>query len=43
LQELSRLARRPALGELLERAAAGATDRMTLADARGAVGAERPA
>lgn len=42
LQELSRLARRPSVGDLLDRAAARAADRMTFAEAREAVVAERP-
>ena len=41
--ELSRLARRPSLGDLFDRAAARAGDRMTFAEAREAVLAERPA
>lgn len=42
LQELSQLARRPSLPDLLDRAAARASDRMTFAEAREAVIAERP-
>lgn len=41
-QELLRLARRPSMADLLDRAAARAGDRMTFAEAREAVGAERP-
>ena len=43
LAELTRVARRPALSELLDRAALRATDRLTFADARDAVIAGRPA
>ncbi len=42
LQELSRLVRRPTLSDLLDRAAARAGDRMSFAEAREAVVAERP-
>jgi antitoxin FitA len=42
-QELARLARRPSLADLLDRAARRNGDRMTFAEAREAVGAERPA
>ena len=41
-QELSRLARRPSLGDLLDRAARRNGDPMTFADAREAVTSERP-
>ncbi len=41
-QELSRLARRPSLGDLLDRAARRHGDPMTFADARAAVTSERP-
>lgn len=41
-QELSRLARRPSLADLLERASARAQDRVSFAEAREAVHAERP-
>lgn len=40
-QELSRLARRPSLGDLLDRAAGRNGDSMTFADAREAVTSER--
>jgi plasmid stability protein len=42
LQELARLARRPTVAELLDRAAARPGDRMSFADAREAVTASRP-
>ncbi len=42
-QELSRLARRPSVTDLLDRVAARAGDRMSFAEARQAVVAERPA
>lgn len=41
-QELSRLARRPSLADLLERVAARAQDRVSFVEAREAVHAERP-
>jgi hypothetical protein len=41
-QELSRLARRPSVADLLDRAAARRGDRMTFAEAREAVVADRP-
>lgn len=41
-QELSRVARRPSLTDLLDRAAARAGDQMTFTVAREAVVAERP-
>jgi plasmid stability protein len=41
-QELSRLARRPSLGDLLDRAASRNGDPMTFADAREAVTSQRP-
>jgi plasmid stability protein len=41
-QELSRVARRPSLGDLLDRAANRGGDPMTFAEARQAVTAERP-
>ncbi len=41
-QELSRLARRPSLDDLLDRSARRAGDRLTFADAREAVTAGRP-
>ncbi len=41
-QELSRLARRPSLGELLDRATLRNGDPMTFVDAREAVTAGRP-
>ncbi len=41
-QELSRLARRPSLSDLLDRAAGRDGDPMTFADARAAVASERP-
>lgn len=40
--ELARLARRPSLADLLDRAAARVGDRMTFAEAREAVVGERP-
>ena len=40
--ELSRLARRPSLGDLLERVAGREGERMTFAEARDAVTAGRP-
>ncbi len=43
LQELTRLVRRPSLPDLLDRAAARVGDRMSFAEARDAVLAERPA
>lgn len=42
LQELARLARRPTLADLLDRAAARAGNSMTFAEAREAVTASRP-
>ncbi len=42
LQELSRLARRPTVEELLTRVAARASDPLTLQGARESVAAERP-
>ncbi|CAN5719666.1 MAG: hypothetical protein H0V32_09915 [Nocardioidaceae bacterium] len=41
-QELTRLAQRPSLADLMDRVAARSGDRMTLADARQAVAGERP-
>lgn len=41
-QELARLARRPSLADLVDRAAGRNGDRMTFAEAREAVTAERP-
>jgi len=41
-QELARLARRPSVADLLDRAAARRGDRMTFAEAREAVVADRP-
>ena len=41
LQELGRLARRPSVAELMDRAAAGAGDQLTFSEAREAVVAER--
>ncbi|MDQ6783601.1 MAG: hypothetical protein M3063_09205 [Actinomycetota bacterium] len=41
-QELSRLAQRPSLADLLDRAAARAGDQMTFAEAREAVVGARP-
>jgi plasmid stability protein len=41
-QELARLARRPSLADLLDRAARRSGDPMTFAEARDAVGAGRP-
>lgn len=41
-QELSRLARRPSVADLLDRAAARGGDKMTFSEAREAVVAERP-
>ncbi len=41
-QELSRLARRPSLGDLLDRAASRNGAPMTFADAREAVTSQRP-
>ncbi len=41
-QELSRLAQRPSLGDLLDRAARRGGDPMTFTEARRAVTAERP-
>jgi plasmid stability protein len=41
-QELARLARRPSLADLLDRAARRNGDQLTFAEAREAVSAERP-
>ena len=41
-QELARLARRPSLADLLDRAARRNGDRMTFSEAREAVSVERP-
>lgn len=41
-QELARLARRPSLADLLDRAARRNGDRMTFSEAREAVSTERP-
>lgn len=41
-QELARLTRRPTLADLLDKAARRNGDRMTFAEAREAVSAERP-
>lgn len=42
LQELARVAQRPSVAELLDRAAARTGERITLVEARAAVRAERP-
>lgn len=42
LRELARLARRPSVADLLDRAAARSGERISLAEARQAVVAERP-
>ena len=42
LKELTNVARRPSIAELLERASARSGDAMSFADARGAVAAGRP-
>lgn len=42
-QELAQVARRPSLADVLDRAARRAADRLSFAEAREAVTAERPA